>query len=459
MDCGIERHLRPFWRRRFPLLEAARTVRDSSPTSTHSVLAGQRVHSLRCRQPGRLSRYRALGGVFAASGHARVKVTEVRLSELEQDDGTPEGYLFDDVILEEEDLSEPLDLQGDRRLLTQPYDYSIQQLIDELSRGKIRLDIEYQRQYVWDDGKASRLVESLLLNVPIPVCYFAEDDDFNFEVIDGLQRITSLNRYFKNEFALTGVTVLVEVQGKKYSDLAPRDQRRLASRTIRCVAITADSHPDIKFDVFERLNTNVAVLTAQEIRNCVYRGPFNASLKELGKYAPLQDLAGSSGRRRMVGEELVLRFLALHDRLVDYRPPLRQFLNRYMRERLGTPLTPTESELFIGCVGLALDVFGSNAFKVPDRTGTVHNTVNKALFDAVMISIAYSDQGEIRDRKSQMENLVPTLLRDDNFRASLGRATADRKRVFTRIHKVTRALEARGVNTRLPKLVSSEAES
>jgi hypothetical protein len=70
----------------------------------------------------------------------------------------------------EDEYSEPLHLQGERRLITQPYDYSIQQLVDEIARGKIRLDIEYQRQYVWDDGKASRLVESLLLNVPIPVC-------------------------------------------------------------------------------------------------------------------------------------------------------------------------------------------------------------------------------------------------------------------------------------------------
>src|SRR5687768_11591208 len=159
---------------------------------------------------------------------------------------------YDDDSEEMEDFSEPLDLQGDRRLVTQPYDYSIQQLVDEIGRGKIRLDIEYQRKYVWDDGKASRLIESLLLNVPIPVCYFAEDDDFNFEVIDGLQRITSLRRFMQDEFPLNGVTVLSEIQGKTFSELAPRDQRRLANRTIRCVAITADSHPDIKFDVFER---------------------------------------------------------------------------------------------------------------------------------------------------------------------------------------------------------------
>jgi len=88
---------------------------------------------------------------------------------------TPEE-VFEDLeyqTQDEYDLSEPLNLQTTGRLITQPYDYSIQQLVDEIQPGKIRLEINYQRKYVWDDGKASRLVESLLLNLPIPVCYFA----------------------------------------------------------------------------------------------------------------------------------------------------------------------------------------------------------------------------------------------------------------------------------------------
>lgn len=374
---------------------------------------------------------------------------------------SPDGVLpFPGWEFEQEaDLSEPLDLQGDRRLVTQPYDYSIQQLVDEISRGKIRLDIEYQRKYVWDDGKASRLIESLLLNVPIPVCYFAEDDDFNFEVIDGLQRITSLDRYLRDDFSLTGVTVLTEIQGKRFSDLAPRDQRRLASRTIRCVTITADSHPDIKFDVFERLNTNVAVLTAQEIRNCVYRGAFNTSLKEAGSYAPLEQLVGTHGLRRMVAEELVLRFLALHAGLGDYRPPLRQFLNTYMRGRRSTPITAQENELFRDCLDVALHTFGSAAFQVPDSTGKVHNIVNKALFDAVMLSLALADRDAIRASPGLLTQVIPGLLGDDTFRASLGRATADRRRVFERIRRLSLEIEGLGIRAGALEIVGRDHPS
>ena len=99
---------------------------------------------------------------------------------------------------EEAERNEPLDLTGDeRRLVTQPYDLSVSSLIDDIDEGRLLLRMEYQRAYVWDDAKASRLVESLLLNVPIPVCYFAENEDGTLEVVDGQQRLQSIWRYLR----------------------------------------------------------------------------------------------------------------------------------------------------------------------------------------------------------------------------------------------------------------------
>lgn len=197
---------------------------------------------------------------------------------------TPPNPLDGPGDSDEAEQEEPLVIPPDeRKLVTQPYDLGVRSIREDIRSGRISLNIAYQRKYVWDSGKASRLIESLLLNVPIPVCYFAEDDDGVYEVIDGLQRLTTIKRFLDDEFALIGVSVLSELNGLKFSNLIPRDQRRLESRTIRCIVITADSHPDIKFDVFERLNTGAATLTAQELRNSVYRGPFNDSLKELAQ--------------------------------------------------------------------------------------------------------------------------------------------------------------------------------
>jgi hypothetical protein len=188
-----------------------------------------------------------------------------------------QGDQFDDDGGPDEatdEQSEALDLSTEeRRLVTQPYDLGVKGLTTDIDEGRIALEIAYQRKYVWDAGKASRLIESLLLNVPIPVCYFAEDENGVYEVIDGLQRLQSIKHFLEGDLQLRGLSVLKELDGKRFMELAPKDRRRLENRTIRCIVITDDSHPDIKFDVFERLNTGAASLTAQELRNAVYRGP------------------------------------------------------------------------------------------------------------------------------------------------------------------------------------------
>lgn len=120
-----------------------------------------------------------------------------------------DAYALDDFE-DEEEAHEPLDVSaGERKLVTQPYDFSVGQLVADVGRGRILLiDVPYQREYVWDDAKASRLIESLLLNVPIPVCYFAENQDGTWEVIDGLQRSHSIVRFVQNSLRLRGLPAM-----------------------------------------------------------------------------------------------------------------------------------------------------------------------------------------------------------------------------------------------------------
>ncbi|SDH59781.1 Protein of unknown function DUF262 [Leifsonia sp. 98AMF] len=340
----------------------------------------------------------------------------------------------------------------ERKLVTQPYDLGVRSIREDIRSGRISLNIAYQRKYVWDSGKASRLIESLLLNVPIPVCYFAEDDEGVYEVIDGLQRLTTIRKFLDDEFALTGVSVLSELNGDKFSDLAPRDQRRLESRTIRCIVITADSHPDIKFDVFERLNTGAASLTAQELRNSVYRGPFNDSLKELARKRYFTDLVGSFTNKRMGHEELVLRYLALVDGIDTYRPPLRQLLNRFMRARRKEPVLPEEATRFALVCETVGEVFGDRPFRAPGS----QNPVNKALFDAVMVSVAYADRDALLEHQQVARTAFDALAEEERFQLAIGRATADRSRVLYRVAALSARLQEIGVPTRLPAALIEE---
>ena len=362
---------------------------------------------------------------------------------------------------EEFERNEPLDLTGDeRRLVTQPYDLSVSSLVDDIDAGRLLLRMDYQRSYIWDDAKASRLIESLLLNVPIPVCYFAENEDGTLEVVDGQQRLQSIWRFISDKvphedrLTLRGITVLSEISGSTFEKLSQRDQRRVMNRTIRCIVITEDSHADIKFDVFERLNTGAVRLSDQELRNSIYRGAFNDLLKETAQYAPFQRALRGQLGSRMEDSELVLRFVALADRLTAYKPPLRQFLNEYMREHKDdTNTVQPLVRAFREAAETAESIFGDNAFRRINRAGSAGRTINKALFDTVMLSLYFADRAAARERHAEILAVFPALLDDPDFDALIGRATADRARVFGRIVAFSTKLEQIGIATRYREAV------
>ncbi|MFF1963365.1 DUF262 domain-containing protein [Streptomyces sp. NPDC058232] len=363
-----------------------------------------------------------------------------------------QDVLFDDdegdVTSEQADpLVVPLE---ERRLVTQPYDLSLATLVDDIQRERLLLSIEYQRKYVWDRSKGSRLIESFLLNIPVPVCYFAENEDGSYEVIDGLQRIQTIKDFLDDEFALRGVSVVSEFEGLRYSELPLREQRRLSSRTIRCIVITDDSHPDIKFDVFERLNTGSAMLAAQELRNCIYRGSLNSFLKELAENKFFTDILGGLKNNRMAYEELALRFFAVRDDFSEYRPPLRQLLNRYMRmNRKGNP-SEEQVQAFLETCRTVSIIFGADAFRLirDQKLGAF----NKALFDAIMIPLSFSDRRSAEGKAEAVRELRSELLDSESFKAAIGRATADKTRMHGRVNAFASGLVKLGVRCELPAL-------
>ncbi|MGI5514644.1 DUF262 domain-containing protein [Streptomyces sp. CA-106131] len=338
----------------------------------------------------------------------------------------------------------------ERRLVTQPYDLSLTTLVDDIHRQRLLLSIEYQRKYVWDRSKASRLIESFLLNIPVPVCYFAENEDGSYEVIDGLQRIQTVNDFLTGKFSLRGVSVVSEFEGMYFDDLPLKEQRRLGNRTIRCIVITDDSHPDIKFDVFERLNTGSAMLAAQELRNCIYRGTLNSFLKEIAEKPYFGRILGGIKNNRMAYEELALRFFSLYEDLPAYRPPLRQLLNSYMRKhRKGTP-AKSAVKVFEETCDAVHEIFGSEAFRIT-RDGKF-GAFNKALFDAIMLPLSFSDKGSAISKAEEIRTLREELLDRESFQASIGRATADRTRMHGRIQAFATGLARLGVRCDLPDL-------
>ena len=366
--------------------------------------------------------------------------------------------------LEESDVTEDYEFPPpDRRIFTQPYDLSIQTLSEQWEQKTLVIP-EMQREYVWDNGRASRLIESLLLNIPVPPVYFAERPDAVFEIVDGHQRVRSIVRYLNNEFPLTGVQILTEYSKKRFHQLPGKEQRFLKTRSLRAVVIGAESHPNMKFEVFERLNTGGIALNPQELRNSLFRGPLNDLLHELTKdCGAFRNAIGTKRpRRRMIDQELVLRWLAFRDSLSKYRPPLKRFLNEYMREHheAEADWLHVRAEHFGDTMQRLHDTLGPRAFRLFGEDGEwlrdeegrpLPRGVIRALFDAQGMAFAWTVDPQLKDLSQEVVRAISHELARDDLQDAVRRATGDRSRIKLRIARMVRALRTSGVGVEVPE--------
>jgi uncharacterized protein with ParB-like and HNH nuclease domain len=193
----------------------------------------------------------------------------------------------------------------ERTVKTQNVEYDLDTLVKRIDRGSIKLDPEYQRRHRWSQETSSRLIESLILNIPIPVIFLSQDVDVDSEVsdatsrytvIDGQQRLTAMYNFMKNDLTLEGLQTLSDLNGSRYVDLPSFLLRRLEERTVKCLRIDSTVDAQVKFDIFERLNTGSVKLESQELRNATARGPFNDAVKALAKDSTFMTLIQVDGK-------------------------------------------------------------------------------------------------------------------------------------------------------------------
>lgn len=219
-------------------------------------------------------------------------------------------------------------------------DYPFETLVHRVTSDppKLILDPEFQRKYKWDKegwSRASKFIESCLMRIPLPSCYFAETKDGRQLVIDGVQRITTILRFFNDEFALEDMSAFPELEGKRFSQIGTL-KAELESTTIRCIILRKENPPDLIAEIFSRLNQGSVALSDQEIRHALYAGEFDKLLQELSqiptieKFGMRKDGRGAPKDSRE-GEELVLRFFAFHESASSYEGNLSKFLDNYMR--------------------------------------------------------------------------------------------------------------------------------
>lgn len=333
-----------------------------------------------------------------------------------------------------------------RKITTQAYDKSVSDIVRMMEEGDIRLDPDYQRNYVWDNKKSSLLIESIILNVPIPVIYVSQEKDDTWSVIDGLQRLYSLKRFFDGKFKLSGLEVLSELNRQDIHTLNFKALRMLRNGLLRVIMITHDSNEEIKYDVFMRLNTGSVHLTEQELRNCLYRGALNKLLKDLSANKTWQKLLGLVGpHKRMADRELALRFLAIsqswndaEQMLIGYKGRMKSFLNVFMKKYQDVDHDTIShwKSIFEDTVEKVYGIYGEDAFRRTGKNGVKEKSINRAIMDVLMLSSISYNYDELLNRKEKiLSKLIDLISTDTTFYNSIKIGTSDTKVVAYRLSR------------------------
>lgn len=354
--------------------------------------------------------------------------------------------LEDFQVVEEEELeNEITEVPKEvRKLRTQPYDKSIIDLMGMIKRKEILLRPTFQRNAVWDNKRASLLIESIWLNIPIPQIFVSVEEDGMWNVIDGQQRLTSLMRFFNNEFKLRGLEVLSELNGESYASLDDKPQRLLHGGNIRIVAIHEDSHPDIKFDVFMRINQGAVQLNAQELRNCLYRGELNDALHEMVKNKHLLSIVKlSSPHNRFKDVEMILRYFSVlessHNGFEDYPGVMKKFLNDFMRSKreISDDEIQSFSSTFNENIGKVYEIFGNNSFRKWDVTEEEYDTkLNLSLMDCQMLAVERYGIDLIKKNRDELVEAYKNVFRNNEnkeFFEAITSGTSSKNKLTRRI--------------------------
>lgn len=303
--------------------------------------------------------------------------------------------------------------EGQARIVIQRNDFLVPNLLEMLKKREV-LDISppYQRRARWTDKKRSHLIESLLMNIPIPPIFLYERDYAQYEVMDGQQRLSSVRSFFGNEFKLSGLRVWPELNGSDFRDLPQKIQRGLERRGFAAVIILTESGKDpkaameIRQYVFERLNTGGEQLNAQEIRNCLYASSFNDMLISLARSEAFtkawaippkestephkisRKLEKNALYAKMADCEIVLRYFALKD-LALFKGSMKGTLDDCMMRNVKTKKAKC-SEIaseYREVLETASNVYGDGLFHLP-KDGALSGRRSVPLADAVLIALS-----------------------------------------------------------------------
>lgn len=351
-----------------------------------------------------------------------------------EDDQVPSSDEYDIALQEGVDDESLLEDQSAKTFSITSYgaDYTVDSLVKRMKGGAFNIPT-FQRRFVWSQKHASRFIESLLMGLPIPSIFLYKEADTNKHlVIDGQQRLTTLQSFYEGSFGerkfrLMGVRE--PWNGKTYEELDPSDQLKIDDSIVHAIIFRQDSPDDVLdsiFYVFERINSGGIRLSPQEIRNCIAGGPFIEMVKKVNLHDSWRSIFGGPENRRAKDEELIIRFFGMLKDGDKYEKPMAKFLNLRSKayNKLDQETLSAMEKVFVQTSDLIWETLGSSAFR-PKRP------LNAAVFDAVMPAVAQKlSQGAFSG--DDLRQAYTQLLLDKEFMRVCETGTSDEEAVKTR---------------------------
>lgn len=360
-------------------------------------------------------------------------------------------------------------IRGEQRIITESNREKLPNFVEALSKpGYMDLQPFYQRRIRWDSERQSRLIESFIINVPVPPVFLYERNYNSYEVMDGQQRITAIKDFYENKLKLTGLELWPELNGMIYTDLPSKIRAGIDRRSISSIVLLKESAPDdeeailLRQLVFERLNTGGVRLEKQEIRNALYQGPFNDLLLRLSKHdlfrsawnLPLYTAEESKNQKlpiysvpffqKMEDLDVILRFFALRH-VANYKLGMQGFLDLYMVRSIGFGPEDVSflENLYIDTISLANAIYGELTFRPFDpEKGAWLEKPQKAFYDAVMVGLSgfLQEKQKLTEAREVIIEKTKDLFRQHEAGTFTGRGNT-KKDIEDRINLFSRMIQ------------------
>lgn len=330
---------------------------------------------------------------------------------------------------------------------------TVAEVVKRIRSGRYQLDPDFQRDFVWPINKQSRLIESCLMRIPLPVFYVAETKSGVIAVVDGLQRLTTFSRYLADEFSLslesTDGILANPLHGSKFSELPVKLQERIEDTQLTLYILDAAAPERAKLDIFERVNSGVP-LTRQQMRNCLFNGPATQWLKEA---ANAQDFLTATGRsldaKSMRDREAINRFCAFS--LIgesNYRGDMDAFLARGLEAMQDPSVLGQLQSNFVNAMRINYGLFNEHAFRkslvsyVEGQPNPARSILNISLFDVCSVICAELPWNWMCDNVHLIRAGCGLLLKNENFVHAITYSTNSTRQVQTRFKMAREMIES-----------------